>query len=165
MQESKIQAELNTDTLKPGVYGLKIKSQYSKEVYHKRFLTIKKEALPLETLSPKENERVVLKKGEPLYFVWKKDKDAKYYEFRILQGKKNSRKKELLKDKVEDNKYHVKNLKKLKEGNLVWEVKPFDKKGRPGKASQSEFEIQLKKKNIKPDDIKVISPDVLYVKE
>lgn len=116
-------------------------------------------------LSP-VNTKVDVSTGEPLQFSWAKAKDAQYYQFRILH-KKKKKEKVILKKKTKNNQYQIENLSRLQRGKFVWEVTPYDKKNRPGKKVRSPFTIDARKvkKKLKPGDLKIISPEVLYLNE
>ena len=73
--------------------------------------------------------------------------------------------KTLVTEKTSANSFVLKNFSKLSEGAFLWEVTPFDKKNKPGKAGKGKFSIVLDNdglKKLKPEEIKILSPDTIY---
>lgn len=104
-----------------------------------------------------------LNKEKLIRFRWDKVKNAAYYILKIMDSKKKA--KPLITEKTIPNSYTLKNFSKLSEGTFLWEVTPFDKKNASGKAAWGKFTIDLTNdglKNLKPEEIKILSPDTIY---
>mgnify|MGYP000995817907 CR=1 FL=1 len=115
-----------------------------------------------EHLSPSSG-KIDLSKDKQIHFKWDKVKNAAYYIFKIMEAKKKS--KPLISEKTVQTSYTLKNFSKLNEGSFLWEVTPYDKKNRFGKTSYGKFTIDLSDdglKNLKPEEIKILSPDTIY---
>jgi len=104
-----------------------------------------------------------LSKDKQIHFKWDKVKNASYYIFKIMEAKKKS--KPLISEKTVQTSYTLKNFSKLNEGTFLWEVTPFDNKNKFGKTASGKFTIDLSDdglKNLKPEEIKILSPDTIY---
>jgi|JI9StandDraft_1071089.scaffolds.fasta_scaffold00232_22 hypothetical protein len=115
-----------------------------------------------EHLSPSSG-KIDLSKDKQIHFKWDKVKNASYYIFKIMEAKKKS--KPLISEKTVQTSYTLKNFSKLNEGTFLWEVTPFDNKNKFGKTASGKFTIDLSDdglKNLKPEEIKILSPDTIY---
>ncbi len=115
-----------------------------------------------EHISPTSG-KIDLSKEKQIRFRWDKVKNAAYYTLKIMEAKKKT--KPLITEKTTLNSYTLKNFSKLSEGTFRWEVTPHDKKNANGKAASGQFTIDLGDdglKNLKPEEIKILSPDTIY---
>ena len=107
--------------------------------------------------------KIDISKQKLIRFHWDKVKNASYYNLKIFENNKKS--KMLLTEKTTQNSYILKNFSKLSEGAFLWEVTPFDKKNKSGKTARGKFSIDLDNdglKKLKPEEIKILSPDTIY---
>lgn len=106
---------------------------------------------------------VDISKDKQIQFRWDKVKPATHYVVKISEAGKKT--KTLLNEKVTNNSYTLKNFSKFSEGTFLWDVTPYDKKNSPGKTARGKFTIDLSNdglKNLKPEEIKILSPDTIY---
>ena len=71
----------------------------------------------------------------------------------------------LITEKTTETFFILRNFSKLSEGNFQWDVTPFDKKNKSGKTAKGKFTIDLDDdplKNLKPEEIKILSPETIY---
>ncbi len=106
---------------------------------------------------------VDISKDKQIQFRWDKVKQATHYVVKISEAGKKT--KTLLNEKVTNNSYTLKNFSKFSEGTFLWDVTPYDKKNSAGKTARGKFTIDLSNdglKNLKPEEIKILSPDTIY---
>lgn len=115
-----------------------------------------------EHLSPSSG-KIDITKSKQIHFKWDKVKNAAYYILKIAPAEKKGN--TLISERTSANGYTLKNFSKFSEGTFLWEVTPFDKKNNSGKTSRGKFTIDLSDdglKNLKPEEIKILSPDTIY---
>ena len=118
--------------------------------------------LPPRNLSPLSG-KIDISKQKLIRFQWGKVENASYYILKIMDS--GNKAKTLVTEKTSANSFVLKNFSKLSEGAFLWEVTPFDKKNKPGKAGKGKFSIVLDNdglKKLKPEEIKILSPDTIY---
>ncbi|MEM7180993.1 MAG: hypothetical protein AAF518_08775 [Spirochaetota bacterium] len=163
--EKVVSLSLDLRRVRENYYHIRVENANGKRVLRKKILRIRQEN-QMKPLSPVDT-KVEVSEGKPIRFAWQKFRGADYYRFRILQ-KKSKGSKEILRYKTRRTEYKLNNFSKLQRGKFVWEVTPYNKKNQPvGKQVRSPFEIDAKKqaKGLQPDDIQIISPDILYKHE
>lgn len=108
-------------------------------------------------------EKVIIETKKPIVFKWKDIDGTIYYEFKMYNEKSDS-KIPVFQTKSKKNEVVVSDYSYLDQGKFFWEVNPVDVNGKKGHPAKGEFEINVedKLKNLKPEDIKIISPDTIY---
>ncbi len=122
-----------------------------------------KETSTLKAISP-VNSEVDVAKDKAIKLKWTKQDGAKFYLVKIYDLQKKSGK-PVFQEEVDSTSVTFTDLSLIEEGNFTWTVSA--KKGdgdNLGKEIKSKFKIVAKSrlKNLKPSDIKFISPKTIY---
>ena len=115
-----------------------------------------------EKISPRSG-KIDISKQKQIRFHWDKVKYASYYIVKIMDSGKKAN--TLITEKTTETFFILRNFSKLSEGNFQWDVTPFDKKNKSGKTAKGKFTIDLDDdplKNLKPEEIKILSPETIY---
>lgn len=122
----------------------------------------------IESFTPKviypNNTVIDPEKSGNIVFKWDRVKNAKHYELRLLQVN-GHKEKEVFSSKTSSTEARLKNLTKLNESKFKWTVTAFDDKNHHSHSGNGAFTIKLKNeklKKLKPEEIKIISPDTFY---
>jgi hypothetical protein len=123
--------------------------------------TVKKEVkkeVSVKLISPL-NQTIDPTNTKSILFKWNKLAETSSYKFVIKNNKKV-----FFSTTVNKNEFKFDKLISLEEGSFIWEVTPI-LEGKTVIASKSKMEIRLVDdplKKLKPDEIKVLSPDTIY---
>jgi hypothetical protein len=117
----------------------------------------------LEKSMKPNKENLVIETKKPIVFKWQDIEGTNYYEFKMYNENRD-KKSPIFNTKSKKNELVLSDYSYLDQGKFFWEVNPVDNSGKKGEPAKGEFIINVedKLKNLKPEDIKIISPDTIY---